>query len=87
MAKPQEKYILLGKSVISVYELANGELIAVGDIFDSSQFKVYSNKLDAMYDKLVQDLQSGKPLENYKSSKYYKQYIEKLKKHHPEYII
>jgi hypothetical protein len=87
MRKSREKYILLGKNVIPVYELADGQLITAGDIFDSSQYKLYSNKLDAMYDKLVLDLQAGKPLDNYKSSKYFKQYIERLKKDHPEYII
>lgn len=87
MRKSKEKYILLGKAVIPVYELADGQLITAGDIYDASNYKLYTNKLDAMYDKLVIDLQSGKPLENYKSSKYFKQYIERLKKEHPEYII
>lgn len=70
-----------------MYELKDGLLITAGDIFDPSKIKVYKNKFDAMYDKLVNDLQSGKPLENYKSSKYYQQYIERLKKDNPEYIL
>lgn len=87
MRKEREKYILLGKHVIPVYELKDGQLITAGDIFDPSEVKVYTNKFDAMYDKLVMDLQKGKSLENYKSSKYYQQYIDRLKKDNPEYIV
>jgi hypothetical protein len=85
--KPQEKYILLGKHVIPVYELKNGQLITEGDIFNPNEVNVYTNRFDAMYDKLIKDLQCGKSIESYKSSKYYKQYIERLKKDNPEYVL
>jgi hypothetical protein len=87
MRKEREKYILYGKDIIPVYELADGQLITAGDIFDPTQFKVYTDRKDALYDKLVNDLKQGKPIDNYKSSKYFKYYVDRLKKDNPEYII
>lgn len=87
MRKEREKYILCGKDIVPVYELADGQLIAVGDVFDPKFFKVYTDRKDALYDKLIKDLQNGKPIENYKSSKYYQYYVDRLKKENPEYIL
>lgn len=87
MAKPTEKYIISGGNVIPIYDLGGGYCVMSSDVYDLSNFTVYENKMDALYDKLIIELQNGKPLENYRSSKYYKQYIERLKKDNPEYII
>jgi hypothetical protein len=87
MRKEREKYILYGKDIIPVYELADGQLITAGDIFDPALYKVYSDRKDALYDKLVNDLKKGKSIDNYKSSKYYGYYVQRLKKDNPEYII
>jgi hypothetical protein len=87
MRKERERYILYGKDIIPVYELADGQLIAVGDVFDPAHFKVYSDRKDALYDKLINDLNTGKSIDNYKSSKYFTYYVERLKKDNPEYII
>lgn len=87
MRKEKEKYIVLSNQIIPVYELADGQLIAAGDLFDPCTHKVYMNKIDALYTKLISELQGGKPLHNFKSSKYFQQYIELLKKHNPEYLV
>jgi hypothetical protein len=84
---PKEKYIICGGDVVPVYELSNGDLTIAADVFKASDYIVYTNRFDAMYAKLIKDLQKGKPLENYRSSKYYKQYIERLKKENPEFAI
>ena len=83
----KEKYIVCGNDVVPVYELANGDLTIAADIFKANDYIVYTNRFDAMYAKLIKDLQRGKSLENYRSSKYYKQYIERIKKENPEFAI
>ncbi len=87
MRKEREKYILCGKDIVPVYELADGQLIAAGDIFDRTHFTVYTDRKDALYDKLINDLKTGKSIDNYKSSKYFQYYVNRLKKDNPEYII
>jgi hypothetical protein len=87
MAKPKEVYVLMGPNVVSAYDAGGGYFVVGGTLIDIVGDAVYTDKMDAMYHKLIYDLQKGKPLENYKSSKYFKQYIERLKKEHPEYIL
>ena len=85
--KPKEKYVLDGGNVIPVYDVGGGWFVIATEFYDATKYKLYDNRMDAMYDKLVKDLQTGKPIENYRSSKYYKYYIDRLKKENPEFII
>lgn len=87
MSKPKPKYIVVNKQVIPVYPLGDEYFIAEGPMYTVSDKHVYEDKMDAMYYKLVQELQFGKPIENFKTSKYYGYYIERLKKENPEYIL
>lgn len=85
--KPKEKYVLDGGNVIPVYDVGGGWFVIATEFYDATKYKLYDNRMDAMYDKLVKDLQTGKPIENYRSSKYFKYYIERLKKENPEFVI
>lgn len=85
--KPKEKYVLDGGNVIPVYDVGGGWFVIATEFYDATKYKLYDNRMDAMYDKLVNDLQTGKPIENYRSSKYYKYYIDRLKKENPEFVI
>lgn len=87
MTKPQELYVLTGPNVVSAYDVGGGYFVVGGTLLDMVGNAVYTNKMDAMYHKLIYDLQKGKSLENYKTSKYYSYYIERLKKENPEYIL
>ena len=81
------KYIIDGKSVYGVVPLGNDKFVLTSNVFTKKNAALYDNKKDALYDKLIRDLKSGKPLSNYKTSKYYQYYLERLKKDNPEYAI
>lgn len=85
--KPKEKYVLDGGNVIPVYDVGGGWFVIATEFYDATKYKLYDNRMDAMYDKLVKDLQTGKPIENYRSSRYFKYYIDRLKKENPEFVI
>lgn len=84
---PKTKYIIDGNGVIPVIDVGDGYLVPASTIFPKKDHVVYDDKMDALYEKLVRDLTKGKPLENFKSSKYYKYYVARLKEDHPEYAI
>lgn len=85
--KPKQLFMLVNGDVVPVYDLGNDYYCQSGQLFISSPRHVFSDREDAMYSKLILELQGGKPLENFKSSKYYEYYIERLKKENPEFII
>lgn len=81
------KFIIDGASVIEVVEIGDDLLAPAQTIFKRGDYDVYDTRLDARYHSMLRDLQNGKSIYNYKSSKYYKYYIERLKEENPEYII
>lgn len=81
------EFLVHNNSVLEVFNLDNGDFVTVGDKFKAPNSPIFDNKEDAMYFKLLRSLEKGKPISNFKSSKYYKYYIERLKKENPEYII
>ena len=85
--KPKQLYILVNGDVVPVYDMGNNYYCLSGQLFVASKSHVFSDREDAMYSKLILELQRGKPLENFRSSKYYGYYIERLKKENPEFII
>lgn len=85
--EPKTKYIIDKGNVMSVYDLGDDDFVWATDIFKLSNTVVFDDRMDAMYYKLILDLQKGKSLDNFKSSKYYNYYIERLKSDNPEYII
>lgn len=72
---------------LGINEKGKNEFIEVRDIFTLKNFELFETKRDAMYHKLIKELKSGKPLSNFKGSKYYSYYLKRLKKEHPEYAI
>lgn len=85
--KTAMKYIIDGDGVIPVFDVGGGYLVPASNVFPKKDHVVYNDKMDAMYYKLIRDLAKGKPLENYKSSKYFKYYMKRIKEEHPEYAI
>jgi len=91
------------KNLKEIYATKNGNTfvyLEVGDFLIPSQFKnyivhkddlkadhIFDSKEELKYYSLVLDLKSGKPLSNFKRSKYYKYYISRLKEEYPEYVI
>ena len=85
--KPKEKYIIDGGNIVPVYDVGGGWFVIATDFYDATKYTLYDDRMDALYVKLVNELNSGKPLENFRSSKYYKYYVERLKKDNPEFVI
>jgi len=48
---------------------------------------IFKTIKEARYCSMLVDLGRGKNINNYRSSKYYKYYLSRLKKDHPEYLI
>ena len=90
-----EKYLITGDSVQNVQKIYedgdNYFFVPSNQIFTIKKDKtnlIFKNKFDAMYFLLVKRLKSKKStLKNYKSSKFFKQYIERLKIQNPELIF
>lgn len=85
--KPSTHYIIEKDSVVPVVKINDEYLVPANVIFKKRDFKVYDSKLDALYDKLLRDLAKGKSLENFRRSKYFKYYTERLKEENPEYYL
>lgn len=81
------KYIIDGASVIEVIEVGDNHLVPASVMFDKKDYQLFDTRLDARYYCMLKDLQKGKNIENYKSSKYYQYYIERLKEENPEYLL
>ena len=86
---PFEKYYTYIKEKVFV-------LYKINDVYlgDDGFFYVvdkltplYKDKKQALLQTVIYRLQRGVPFSNYKNSKYYSYYYEKIKKSHPEYCI
>jgi hypothetical protein len=84
---PDIKYIIHNGQVHGVYEINENYSAFSENLIDTSDITLYGDRMDAMYCKLVTALSGGKPLENYRSSKYFKYYVDRLKIEHPEYAL
>lgn len=80
-------FVISQNAVHEAYDLGDGNFVQVGAIFKCELENVFETKFDAHYAYVVNRLQKGTPLSNYKSSKFYNEYIARLKIEHPEYII
>lgn len=87
MFDPLIKYIIDGKNVIPVLKANDYWLIQAGNSYRVDKYELYDDKMDAMYYNLLHQLSEGISLDNYKGSKYYKYYMERLKVENPEYLI
>jgi len=85
--KPETKFIIDGNSVISVVEVGDGYLVPADVIFKKKDNQLYNSREDARFYCMLEQLEKGKDITNFKSSKYYKYYVERLKKDFPEYIL
>jgi len=83
----QTKYIIDGNVTIEVIEVGEYLVPSANLIYKSSNYVKYDTKLDVMYAKLLRDLSNGKDISNYKSSKYFNYYVERLKEENPEYYL
>jgi hypothetical protein len=81
------QYVIDGNAVYGVIPLGNDEYVLTSNVFTKRNLEMFDKKKDALYAKLIRDLKGGKPLKNFKTSKYYQYYLERLKKENPEYAI
>jgi len=85
--KPETKFILNGANVVPVVEIGDDYLVPADVMFKKEQHTIYESRLDARFFCMLKELEKGKALEDYKKSKYFKYYVERLKKEYQEYII
>jgi len=90
----QERYIVLNNSVVSTYQVqeTSTEYVLVPQkqiiIIDKDSTVIFNNKFDAMYNMFLDRITSGKSkLKNYKGSKLFNQYLERLQKENPELLF
>jgi hypothetical protein len=83
----ETKFIIDGSSVIEVIEIGDGLVVPANVIFEVRNHELFESRKDARYHSMIKELEKGKSIENFKSSKYYKYYLNRLRKDHPEYLI
>lgn len=87
----KKQFIYDGYSVYEVYEvyvLNKNKFVYSYDIKNIQNDVIFfDEKIDALYTQFLKNIKEGTPLKNYKRSKYYKIYLERLKKDYPEYVI
>lgn len=84
----KKQFIFDGYSVYEVYMLNKNKFVYSYDIKNIPNDVIFfDEKIDAMYAQFLKNIKGGTPLKNYKRSKYYKIYLERLKKDYPEYVI
>lgn len=81
-----KKYIIDGYKVVEVFEL-DDYLVPCSVLFDKAEHRLYDSREDARYYSFLDQLDKGKTLNDFKSSRYYKYYLERLKKENEEYLL
>lgn len=81
------QYIVDGKCVRPIVDIGNGAAVHASEVFSIKDKHLFGTKKDALYAKLINELAEGKSIFNFKSSPYYKYYIERLKQQNPEFIL
>jgi hypothetical protein len=82
----KSKYIIDGYKVIEVFEI-DDYLVPCSVLFDKAEHQLYNSREDARYYSLLEQLDRGKSIEDFKSSRYYSYYLERLKRENEEYLI
>lgn len=83
-------YYTKGKDIFTYYKIGDILIPYSVNVYTESQIKhdgKFTNKLDARYFTLIKQLQSGKKLSNFKVSKYFQYYVDRLREENPEYLI
>lgn len=81
-----DKYIIDGGNVVRVVQV-DSWLVPCSVVYDTEDYVAYDTREDARYHNFLNELDKGKTLDDFKSSRYYQYYIERLKKDNEEYLI
>ncbi len=76
----------IAKSSFEVYDLGDGKYVRKEDVFYDSR-DTFETKEDAQYEIFKNRVKGGIPVTNFKSSKYYKMYIDRARKENPELLV
>lgn len=88
MSKPEISHYFNGSQVVRVVHIKDDYYSFSNAVFKIDDVhNIFLDKNDAMYQQLLHKLNNGTALNNYKGSKYYGYYIERLKNDNPEYLI
>lgn len=87
--KPETKYLVVGTELIPVVVISENWVVPASQIIEirPETSTIFDNKEDGNYYKMVKKLDSGVSIDNYKSSRYFGFYMERLKDEHPEHVI
>ena len=87
MALPETKYVLIHGEVTEVVDLGNNLYTPPHSLMSVPPNQVFSDRREAMFQKALLEIKKGKSYTNFKVSKYYKYYLERLRQDHPEFLI
>jgi len=92
--KLKEKYVVFNGSVENMCQISETDteyvLVPQNQIvtIKKDSCDIFNDKFDAMYHVFLDRIKSGKSvLKNYKSSKFFKQYLERLQEQNPELLF
>lgn len=83
------KYGICSESVVPVVHIGGNRYVAVSksNSFNVDDNDLFDEKDDAMYENFLRKIKNGTPVRNFKSSKYFKYYINRLCDEDPEWAI
>jgi hypothetical protein len=79
-------YIILNDGITECYKISDGIFVPTHAVI-KHESKEYTDRNDALYFNFLEKVKNGKKVTNFKTSRYYKMYLERIEKEHPEYLI
>lgn len=87
MSTVKTSFVISGNNVTEVVEYNDYFIPYYNEFFLKSETISFDTREEAMFQKALSSIIEGKPVEKYKSSKYYDYYLTRLKQDYPEYCI
>lgn len=84
--KPAEKYVVIADQLIPIADFGDWGC-PMSSIISLQDADVFESREEANYYKMVKRLDKGVSIDNYRNSKYFQYYKEKLEKDHPEHLL
>ena len=87
--KHKTEFMISGKAVIEVVVIDDVWVVPASSLveFRPDRHTLHKCKKDANYAQMLQRLDAGKNVDNYKRSPYFDYYLERLRLDRPEYLI
>jgi len=81
----KEKYICGYIEIDGLYVPQSSKIYTKEEIVNNAE--IFNTKEDALYARFIESMQNDSKLSNFKGSKHFNMYMERLQKEHPEFLV